>query len=92
MGKEKPMNNKLIEEVERQKIFLRGMRSNLILTIEDRIAREIERLNLLELRIEKEALTGGQPTYRLDDVPKTAPSVFPAPPLAVDGPIDLKPE
>jgi hypothetical protein len=65
----------LQEHITRERIALRELKAAVIGQIEREIGKTIERLDDLELRLEKEKLTGGEPTFKLNDA---APGTLPA--------------
>jgi hypothetical protein len=65
LDKEDSMDTK--ELITRERIALRGLKAALISQIELEVGRTIERLDDLEIRLEKENLTGGEPTFKITD-------------------------
>jgi hypothetical protein len=55
------------EIITRERIALRELKAAVIGQIEREIGKTIERLDDLELRIEKESLTGGEATFKMAD-------------------------
>lgn len=80
----------LQEHITRERISLRELKAAVIDQIERGFKKEIERLDDLELRLEKEKLTGGEPTFKLNDAAPGAPPAAGSQPAAEDtaAPVD----
>jgi hypothetical protein len=57
----------LQEHITRERISLRELKTSVIDQIERGFKKEIDRLDDLELRLEKEKLTGGEVTFKVGD-------------------------
>ncbi len=63
------------EIITRERIALRELKAAVIGQIEREIGKTIERLDDLELRLEKESLTGGEATFKMTDPAPKDPQI-----------------
>lgn len=57
----------IMELIGRQRVDLREIRQAIVLAADEKIAAALKRLDDVEMRLTKEALTGGKPTIAIVD-------------------------